>query len=53
MLEKLMQSIFHRVAALLSAKWTGDVVLCIVIRDGGVRDCELQVKEKLKVTVGK
>ena len=47
MLEKLMQSIFLRVAALLSAKFTGEINIRIVMNQGGVRKVELSQNEAL------
>ena len=50
MLEKLMQSIFHRVAALLSAKFTGEINIRITLNQGGVRDVKLSQEERLTLT---
>lgn len=36
MLEKLMQSIFTRVAALLSERWSGIITIRIEVNQGGV-----------------
>ena len=43
MLEKLMQSIFTSIAALLADKWTGDIVIRIKVNNGGIRDARFGI----------
>ena len=49
MLEKLMQSIFLRVAALLSAKFTGRLTFTVDVKDGRIMKTKLSNEEVLTI----
>lgn len=49
MLEKLMQSIFHRVATLLSAKFTGRITFVVDVKDGRIMKAKYCPEEYLTI----
>ena len=54
MLEKLMQTIFTRVAALLSERWSGEITIRVAMSRGGIRDARIffATDEKWEVLTG-
>ena len=48
MLEKLMQSIFTRVAALLASKWSGEITVKLSINQGGISRVRFLPDEELR-----
>ena len=46
-LEKLMQTIFTRIAKLLSARWTGEITIRLNINRGGICKTRISIDENL------
>ena len=46
-LEALMQTIFTRIAKLLSARWTGEITIRLNINQGGISKARISIDETL------
>lgn len=46
-LRSLMADLFTRVAALIDAGWTGEIIIRIRVNQGGIRDSTFSQEERL------